>query len=142
MSKQGLEVIDHTVQLTHEWINELADRLDWSNQRGVFHLLRATLTNLRDLLGHNEAAQLSAQFPILIRGVFYEGWRPSDTPLKDRSKDSFIERIDANIREYPEYRGEEDIYTVFALLNTRITEGEIRDVRNSLPSTIRDIWPN
>jgi len=142
MSKQGLEVIDHTVQLTHEWINELADRLDWSNQRGVFHLLRATLTNLRDLLGHNEAAQLSAQFPILIRGVFYEGWRPSDTPLKDRNKDSFIARIDADIREYPEYRGEEDIYTVFAVLNSRISEGEIQDVRNSLPSSIRDIWPN
>ena len=142
MSKQGLEVIDHTVQLTHEWINELADRLDWSNHRGAFHLLRATLTNLRDLLGHNEAAQLSAQLPILIRGVFYEGWRPSETPKKDRSKDAFIARIDADIREFPEYRGEEDIYVVFALLNARISEGEIQDVRTSLPSSIRDIWPD
>ncbi|WP_156477437.1 hypothetical protein [Falsihalocynthiibacter arcticus] len=32
MSAQGLEVIDHTVQLTHEWINELRDRLAWEQQ--------------------------------------------------------------------------------------------------------------
>ena len=142
MSKQGLEVIDHTVQLTHEWINELSERLDWSNHRGVFHLFRLTLTSLRDLLSHNEAAQLSAQLPILIRGVFYEGWRPSDTPLKDRSKSAFIERIEAKLQEYPEYRGEQDIYTVFKLLNARISEGEIKDVRYSLPASIRDHWPD
>lgn len=141
MSNQGLEVIDHTVQLTHEWINELAERLDWSNHRNVFHLLRLTLTGLRDLLGHDEAAQLSAQMPILIRGVFYEGWRPSDTPLKDKHKSSFVERIDAKMRDYPEYRGEQDIHTVFKLFNTRISEGELTDIRSALPASIRDFWP-
>ena len=141
MSNQGLEVIDHTVQLTHEWINELAERLEWSNHRNVFHLLRLTLTGLRDLLGHNEAAQLSAQLPILIRGVFYEGWRPSDTPLKGQQKSSFIERIDVKINDYPEYRGEQDIQTVFKLLNARISEGEITDIRSTLPDSIRDFWP-
>ncbi len=141
MSTQGLEVIDHTVQLTHEWINELAERLDWSNHRNVFHILRLTLTGLRDLLGHNEAAQLSAQFPILIRGVFYEGWRPSETPLKERHRTSFVDRINAELEGYPEYRGEQDIFAVFKLLNARISEGEIEDVRNALPSSIRDVWP-
>lgn len=141
MSNQGLEVIDHTVQLTHEWINELAERLDWSNHRTVFHLLRLTLTGLRDLLGHDEAAHFSAQLPILIRGVFFEGWRPSDTPLKDQHKSSFVERINTNLEGYPEYRGEEDIYTVFKLLNHKISDGEVEDVRNALPSSIRDFWP-
>ena len=107
MSSQDLEVIDHTVQLTHEWINELTERLDWSNHRNVFQLLRLTLADLRDLLSHNEAAQLSAQLPIPIRGVFYEGWRPSDTPMKDRHKSLFLERIEVKISEYPEYRGEQ-----------------------------------
>lgn len=142
MSTQGLEVIDHTVQLTHEWINELADRLDWSNHRNVFRLLRLTLTGLRDMLGHNEAAQLSAQLPLLIRGIFYEGWRPSDTPLKKQHKDSFVARIDDKLGSYPEYRGEEDIRTVFKLLNARISEGEVEDIRSALPSPIRDFWPD
>jgi len=142
MSSQGLEVIDHTVQLTHEWINELAERLDWSNHRGVFQLLRLTLAGLRDLLSHNEAAQLSAQLPILIRGVFYEGWRPSDTPIKDRHKTSFLEHIEVKISEHPEYRGEQDVYTVFRFLNSRISKGELDDLRNALPATIRNNWPD
>lgn len=140
MSKQGLEVIDHTVQLTHEWINELAERLEWSNHRNVFHLLRLTLTGLRDLLGHDEAAQLSAQLPILIRGIYYEGWRPSDTPLKDKQKSAFVDRIDAILSGYPEYRGEQDIYSVLKLLNAKISEGEIKDIRSALPASIRDFW--
>ena len=142
MSTQGLEVIDHTVQLTHEWINELAERLDWSNRRNVFRLLRLTLTGLRDMLGHDEAAQLSAQLPLLIRGIFYEGWRPSDTPLTKQHKESFVARIDAKLVGYPEYRGEEDIRTVFKLLNARISEGEVDDIRSTLPSPIRDVWPD
>ena len=34
MSAQGLEVIDHTVQITHEWINELG-RTAWIGDRGI-----------------------------------------------------------------------------------------------------------
>jgi uncharacterized protein (DUF2267 family) len=51
MSAQGLEVIDHTVHLTHEWINELADCLDWTSARDVLRLMRSTLHAIRDHLG-------------------------------------------------------------------------------------------
>lgn len=71
MSAQGLEIIDYTVQMTHEWINQLRDRLDWSSSRDTLRLLRATLAQIRDRLGHNEVAQLSAQLPLLIRGMFF-----------------------------------------------------------------------
>ena len=32
MSSVGLESLDHTVELTHIWINELDDRLGWNNK--------------------------------------------------------------------------------------------------------------
>ncbi|MEY8099912.1 DUF2267 domain-containing protein, partial [Falsihalocynthiibacter sp. S25ZX9] len=73
MSAQGLEVIDHTVQLTHEWINELRDRLAWSSSRDALRLLRATMAQIRYHLQHEEAVQLSAQMPLLVRGMFFEG---------------------------------------------------------------------
>jgi uncharacterized protein (DUF2267 family) len=141
MSAKGLEVIDHTVQLTHEWINELATRLDWGDSRQVLHLLRATLAGLRDHLSHDEAAQLAAQLPILIRGMFYEGWRPSATPLKDRSKETFVARIGENLGSDLEYRGEQDISEVLGFLSGRITAGEIADVLSALPAHIRELWP-
>ena len=79
MSNQGLEVIDHTVQLTHEWINELRERLHWDSSRGALHLLRATLTQIRDHLSNEEIAHLSAQIPLLVRGMYFEGWQPAHT---------------------------------------------------------------
>ena len=73
MSAQGLEMIDHTVQETHEWLNDLAEQLGWPDKRQVLHLLRVTLAEIRDCLPHDEAAHLSAQLPVLIRGIYYEG---------------------------------------------------------------------
>ncbi|WP_299961295.1 DUF2267 domain-containing protein [uncultured Roseobacter sp.] len=140
MSAQGLEVIDHTVQLTHEWINELAARLDWSSKRSALRLLRLTLHRVRDHLLPNELAQFSAQLPLLVRGMFFEGWVPKHTPIKDRNAEEFKNAIDSQMREAEEYRGPEDIRCVFDLLNARLTKGEIEDVRANLPMAIRALW--
>lgn len=142
MSAQGLEVIDHTVQLTHEWINELRDRLDWYSSRDALHLLRATLTQIRNHISHEELAQLSAQMPLLIRGMLFEGWMPTHTPVKDRSAETFVAAIADQVSGVQEWRGEQDITTVFEVLNARISEGEISDVKANLPKHIRALWPD
>lgn len=142
MSAQGLEVIDHTVQLTHEWINELRERLGWGSSRDALRLLRVTLVQIRNHLGHDEVAQLSAQMPLLIRGMFFEGWQPSNTPVRDRKADSFIDAIAAHLSDSQEWRGVSDISEVFKTLENRISEGEIRDIKAGLPKAICDLWPD
>ncbi|PTX53827.1 uncharacterized protein (DUF2267 family) [Litoreibacter ponti] len=142
MTAQDLEVIDHSVHLTHEWINELAGRLDWYSKRSVLRLMRVTLHHIRDHLLVDELAQLSAQLPVMIRGFFFEGWVPKATPIKERRADDFIAYIDQHMGETTEYRGREDITCVFALLNARISRGEVEDIRASLPEAIRDLWPD
>ena len=141
MSAQGLQVLEHTVQVTHEWINELTGRLDWGSKRSALRLLRATLHVLRDHLMVNEVAQLSAQLPLLVRGMFFEGWVPARTPLKERHLEAFTDAIEAQMAGAEEYRGSRDIMCVFDLLNARLSVGEIADVRASLPEAIRDLWP-
>ena len=56
MSSVGLESIDHTVQLTHIWINELDARLGWGNKHRSYRLLRTVLQAVRDWLPVNDAA--------------------------------------------------------------------------------------
>jgi len=141
MSAQGLEVIDHTVLLTHEWINDLRDRLGWESSRDALRLLRVTLAQVRDHLGHEELAQLSAQMPLLIRGIFYEGWSPSRTPLHERSIEQFMAPIEAKCADVQDWRGKESVSAVFQTLNEKISDGEINDVRAGLPQAVRDIWP-
>ena len=141
MTAQGLEVIDHSVHLTHEWINELAKRLDWSSKRSALRLLRTTLRHLRDHLLVDELAQMSAQLPLLIRGFFFEGWVPKQTPIKERNVQDFIAFITEQMGKAEEYRGRDDIKCVFDLLNNRLSRGEVEDVRATLPAPIRELWP-
>lgn len=140
MTAQGLEVIDHSVHLTHEWINELAGRLDWSSKRSALRLMRVTLHHIRDHLMVDELAQLSAQLPLFIRGFFFEGWMPKQTPIRERHAIDFIATISAKMDDTEEYRGREDIKCVFDLLNARISKGQIEDVRATLPEDIRALW--
>lgn len=141
MSARGLEIIDSTVQKTYEWINELRDRLGWSSDRDALRLLRVTLHQVRDRISIAETAQLSAQLPIVIRGFFYEGWQPHLVPLPDRSATDLIAAIEHHVGDVVEYRGQEDIVTVFKLLNARISEGQIHDIIANLPKEIRALWP-
>lgn len=141
MSAKGLEVLDHTVQVTHEWINELNHRLGWSSPHDALRLLRVTLTEIRDHLGHDELVQFAAQMPLLIRGMYYEGWKHARTPVRDRKVDHFVAAIEEKIGGVQDYRGREDISTVFEFINARISAGEVADVRAGLPTEIRALWP-
>jgi uncharacterized protein (DUF2267 family) len=142
MSAAGLESIDHTVQLSHAWINDLDRRLKWNNKARSYRLLRTVLHALRDWMQVNEAVDLAAQLPTLLRGVYYEHWRPAAVPEKSRSKSKFLARIDAAFVADPLADTEFAVMSVFHLLADLISGGEIRDVRQSLPADLRKLWPS
>ena len=141
MSAVGLESIDHTVQLTHIWINDLDARLGWDNKHRSYRLLRTVLQTLRDWLLVDEAAGLGAQLPELLRGVYYEHWRPVKTPVKKRSKADFMARIDDAFNADPISDTPDAVSAVFALLSEKLTAGEVRQVHHALPADIRALWP-
>ena len=141
MSAQDLKVIDYAAQTAHAWVNELTARLDWRSKRSALRLLRVTLHQIRDHLLVDELAQFSAQLPLLIRGMLFEGWVPKNTPIKERKAAQFIASIETALGETEEYRGAGDVRCVFDALNVHLTAGEIEDVRASLPEDIRAMWP-
>jgi uncharacterized protein (DUF2267 family) len=141
MSAAGLESIGHTVQLTHIWINDLDSRLGWENKHRSYRLLRTVLQALRDWLPVNEAVGLGAQLPELLRGVYYEHWRPNTTPVKHRNKPDFLARIADAFRNDPISSTPNAVMAVFELLSDKIAAGEIEDVRHELPADVRALWP-
>lgn len=141
MSAVGLESIDHTVQLTHEWINGLNARLGWENKHRSYRLLRIVLQTLRDWLPVNEAVHLGAQLPELIRGVYYEHWRPANTPVKPHGMRDFFARVDSAFEMDPLILTVEAITAVFNLLSEKIAAGEIEKVRRFLPADLSAFWP-
>ncbi|HET7252249.1 MAG TPA: DUF2267 domain-containing protein [Xanthobacteraceae bacterium] len=140
MSAAGLESIEHTVHVTHTWINELDELLGWSNKSRSYRLLRSVLQALRDWLPVNEAADFAAQLPNLLRGVYYEQWRPATTPVKPRSKSDFLGRIDHAFVGDPILHTEDAVRITFRFLSTKIAAGEIADIKHALPADLRALW--
>jgi uncharacterized protein (DUF2267 family) len=101
MSTVGLENIDHTVQITHAWINELDALIGWESKARSYRLLRTVLQALRDWLPVNDATHFGAQLPTLLRGIYYEHWRPAATPVTQRHKGDFLARTDEAFRSDP-----------------------------------------
>ena len=128
MSAVGLESIDHTVQLTHAWINDLDAQLRWNNKHKSYRVLTVVLHALRDWLPINEAADLAAQLPTHLRGVYYEQWRPATVPVKKRSKVDFLGWVNVVFVNDWLFELEFIVIAVLLLLSDKIIVGEIFDV--------------
>lgn len=87
-----LDVIDRTVAKTYEWLHQVARAATLEDVHRAYHVLRAVLHALRDRLEPNVAAHVAAQLPLLLRGVFYEGWDPARTPMR-MSLSELLDRI-------------------------------------------------
>jgi uncharacterized protein (DUF2267 family) len=77
---------------------------------------------------------------MLVRGFYYEGWRPTGKPVKERHKDELLAHIDKALAGYDLGSSEEIARGVFRLLNRRVSEGEMEDVQRILPKEIRELF--
>ncbi len=139
MSLTRVDIIDRSVEKAHVWVNELAEELGTEDRRHAYRVLRAFLHALRDRLSVDEAAQLAAQLPIFIRGVFYEGWDPSRTPEPVRDIDSFLERIAGEAVLAGETEASFATTAASRVLRRHISEGETESVLHLLPEHIREL---
>jgi uncharacterized protein (DUF2267 family) len=141
MPATGLGVFDTTVQKTNSWLKELMQIMEWQDRQRAYFALRATLHTLRDRLTVDEVAQLGAQFPMLVRGMYYEGWDPSSQPVKLRHKRDFLVEVAERFINEATLDAEGIARGVFRLLDSRISEGEIEDIRQVLPAELKELWP-
>ncbi len=140
MSALGLKIIDESVQQANSWINEVNERTGWENKQRSYRLLRSVLHAVRDHLSPDEAAQLAAQMPIMIRGVFYEGWDPSKTPRRERTREGFLAQIAPDFATDPLGDAEEAVGAVLDVLDARISEGEMAHVRATFSKDLRTLF--
>ena len=139
MSITGLEVFDQTLQKTNIWLKDIMGQVGPDRQR-AYHALRAVLHTLRDRLTVDEAAHLSAQLPLLIRGLYFEGWHPAHKPTKERAQDEFLEQVEARLQGIEPINPETATRVVLEVLERYVDPAEAAHVKHMLPKPIRELW--
>lgn len=140
MGELGLDVIDRTVHDTNVWLKEIAEEMGHPDRQMAYHALRGVLFTLRDRLTVEEACQFASQLPLMIRGVFFEGYRPAGKPEKYRDRDEWLQRVSRELQQSGGENPEKATRAVFAVIDKHVTRGERDDVRQMLPESIRNLW--
>jgi uncharacterized protein (DUF2267 family) len=147
MSLTGLSSLDGSVHVTNVWLNDLAKELgcagDAAGRQRAYHAFRAVLHALRDRLPVAEVADLAAQLPLVLRGVYYEGWRPAAAVKpadRDHTKAQFVGHVARELPDDGPLYAEDAVRGVFRVLARHVSGGEVDDVRNAMPARLRELW--
>ncbi|HEY0516342.1 MAG TPA: DUF2267 domain-containing protein [Solirubrobacteraceae bacterium] len=129
-------IIERSVEKTNIWLKQLCEELGVEDRQEAYRALRAVLHALRDRMTVDVAAKLGAQLPTLVRGIYYEEWDPSRTPLRIRDLDTFLEHVRAETRTDREPGASEAVTAVMHVLRANLSPGLLDEVLAVMPEPV------
>lgn len=139
MQKTGVDVIERNMQILNLLLDSLSDKLGGISRQDGWERLRAVLHTLRDRLPTDEAVKLASQFPVVVRGAYYENWKPTQTPVKFKSAEEYAERVTAILNRNTEVDATETIQAVMSALEEHVDPGILEKVCQEHLQGLRDI---
>jgi uncharacterized protein (DUF2267 family) len=134
-------VLDSSMQKTHEWLNQVGEELGFDNEHAAYAALRATLHAVRDRLPVELVAHFGAELPLLIRGIYYDGWHPSAARLKEAHAIDFCDSVRRQLQGHGELQHVEQVArAVMRVLDHRLEPGQIAHVVDAMPGEARRLW--
>lgn len=130
-------IIGRSAEKANIWLTDVAAELKESDRQYAYRVLRAVLHALRERLTIDACAKLSVQLPTLIRGIYYEDWDPSSTPMPAHTADNFLEHVVSEGRFSGETEATIAVNAVMAVLRKRLAPAEIDAIVTVLPEKLR-----
>ncbi|MZF87700.1 DUF2267 domain-containing protein [Streptomyces sp. SID5643] len=142
MVDTGLSSFDTMVDKANRLLRDVEEAFEWPKERRKqsYAALRAVLHPLRDRLPVETAVQFGAQLPTLVRGVYYDGWRPADTPVK-MSNEEFFARVRSEFPYAVEGGDEKLVRTVLKTLERHVSAGEWQHLTSRVPNSFAALLP-
>lgn len=137
----GLAVFDTSLGETNEWLKAIEQRLTPCTRQQAYACLRAGLHALRDRLPVEAVTAMSAQLPMLLRGLFLEGWRPDKEHAHDRKAATLLKAIEKTAVRVAHRDANEIVCAVFAVISDRLDDGLVGKLIQHLPHELREFWP-
>ena len=127
---------------TNVILKDIEQAYGWPKERRnqSYAALRTVLHLLRDRLPIEESVQFAAQLPLLVRGVYFEGFDPTIVPVK-LSREDFLFEVRQSFQWDVEGGTERLVRTVLDALRKHVTEGEWQDVKSQMPKDLARVIP-
>ncbi len=137
MNSTRVRVLEHTVEETNIWLKAVEEELELADRQQAYSAMRAVLHALRDRIPPEVAIKLGAQLPMLVRGIYYEGWHPAATPTRERHIEDFAQHVLAELSPQFPVEAATVARGVFEVLWEKLDPGEFEKVMNHLPASVR-----
>ena len=138
MSATGLDVFDKTLQTTNIWLDEIIATVG-PDRQVAWKVLSIVLHKLRDRLPVELSAHLSAELPLLVRGVYYDQFEPAKQPT-DWEFGEFVHEVSEWLSDIRPVNPRDAIRAVFSVLSRHVPRGQIAKVQGALPEDLRAFW--
>lgn len=133
-------MFQRTLSQTQAWLHDLQDHVGLRDEQQAYKVLRGVLHTLRDRMPSDQAAQLGAQLPTLVRGIYYEAWPAGSTPDIIRSKSEYLDTLYDRIGEEG-VDPEQSACAVHGLLAEELEDGAVDNAVHLMNGDLKDLWP-
>ncbi|GIJ20540.1 DUF2267 domain-containing protein [Micromonospora lutea] len=142
MAEQFQSAIESSMDKTNLILKDIEQAYGWpKKQRNQsYAALRTVLHLLRDRMPIQESVEFSAQLPIVVRGVYFDGWQPQNVPIK-LNRDDFLYEVRQGFPYDVEGGPQRVVQVVLDTLRRHITQGQWEDVKDTMPNDLARIMP-
>ncbi|MEH0826363.1 MULTISPECIES: DUF2267 domain-containing protein [unclassified Micromonospora] len=142
MAEQLKSAFESSLEKTNLMLKDIEQAYGWPKEQRnqSYCALRTVLHLLRDRMPVQESVEFAAQLPVLVRGIYFDGWKPTDVPIKLNREDFLLEVR----RHFPydvEGGTERVVQVVLDALSRHVTQGQWDDVKDTMPSDLQRMMP-
>ncbi len=138
----NISSLDRAITNTMTIIDEIQDELGWESKEKTYQATKAVLQSVRDRLQVEEVIHLSANLPLILKGMMIDGYTLKNKPSRIRDLEGFLELVQANydatMRDIIE--PEDAVVVVLNVLNSHIGGGELTKVAANMPEPIKRLF--
>ncbi|TDC28881.1 DUF2267 domain-containing protein [Micromonospora sp. 15K316] len=142
MAEQFISAVESSLDKTNLILKDIEDAYGWpkAQRNQSYAALRTVLHLLRDRMPVQESVEFAQQLPILVRGIYFDGWKPSDVPVK-LNREDFLYEVRQGFPYDVAGGTERVVQVVLDTLRRHVTQGEWDDVKETMPRDLARMMP-
>ncbi|MET8834983.1 MULTISPECIES: DUF2267 domain-containing protein [Micromonospora] len=142
MAEQMISAFESSLDKTNVMLKEIESAYGWPKEcrNQSYAAIRTVLHLLRDRMPVGQSVEFAQQLPVLLRGVYFDGWQPENVPIK-LNREDFLYEVRQGFPYDVEGGTERVVQVVLDTLRKHVTQGEWEDVKSAMPKDLGRMIP-